>query len=165
MKKMELEEKIFSAMERIHTASRSALQKSVHGHGVSSLQAQIMHHIASRDSASVSQLAEHLKVSKPTISDAVAVLLDKKLVKKVIGAGDARSYHLALTAKGRTEATTIAGYAAPFLETLGELTDEQKQALWKALLQLLKTMQAQGLIPLQRMPFDGVGTIARRASR
>lgn len=151
MKDMELEEKIFSALERIHTASRSALQKSVHGHGVSTLQAQIMHHLASRGSASVSGLAEYLKVSKPTISDAVAILLEKKLIKKTIGAEDARGYRLALTPKGRNEAVKISNYSAPFLETLGSLTETQKTALWEALLQLLKTMQAQGLIPLQRM--------------
>ncbi len=151
---MDLEEKIFSALERLHIASRSGLQKSVLGYGVSVLQAQIMRHIDVRNSASVSQLAEQLKVSKPTISDAVASLLTKKLVKKVMVAEDARGYHLTLTPTGHTETSNIFNYATPFLETLNSLNNKQKEAFWDALLHLLKTMQEQGLIPPQRMCFS-----------
>jgi DNA-binding MarR family transcriptional regulator len=151
---MDLEEKIFSALERIHIASRSGLQKSVQGYGVSVLQAQIMRHVDLRKSASVSQLAEQLKVSKPTISDAVASLLEKELVKKIMGAEDARGYHLTLTDKGKIETSNIFSYATPFLKTLNSLNNEQKEAFWDALLYLLKTMQGQGLIPPQRMCFS-----------
>ena len=154
MQKMELEEKIFTALERIHTANRSSLQKSVHAHGISPLQAQIMHHIASRKTASISQLAEYLKVSKPTISDAAAILTEKKLLKKIIDAVNARSYQLVLTPKGRNETAKTSSYATPFLEALVRMKEEQKTALWEALLQLLMTLQTQGLIPLQRMCFS-----------
>ncbi len=149
-----IEEKIFSALERIHTACRSSLQQSVSENGVSSLQAQIMLFLQQRETASVSQLAEHLKLSKPTVSDAVAALSEKKLIKKSFSESDARGYLIILTTKGKQEIAKISGYAAPFLESLGTLTDGQKQALWDALLNLLRTMESQGLISRQRMCFS-----------
>ena len=151
---MELEDKIFSALERIHTASRSALQRTVSEHGISPLQAQIIHFLNRRGASSVSQLAEQIRVSKPTISDAVTVLLEKKLIKRIASQHDARSYALMLTAKGKSQATHLASYAAPFLDSVSELDKTQKAALWDALLHLLKTMEAQGLIPHQRMCFS-----------
>ena len=66
---------------------------------------------AGRLAATVTQLAYQLGVSKPTISDAVAALLDKKLLKKTVSAQDARAYHLSLTRRGRIHIDALASYA------------------------------------------------------
>lgn len=149
-----LDEKIFSALERIHTSSRSSLTRASHEQGLSPLQAQILHFIQRRDTSTVSQLADQLSVSKPTVSDAIASLLTKKLIKKTASKLDARGYSITLTAKGRNEAMILASYATPFLDSVGTLTEPQKQALWDALLNLMRTMENQGLIPHQRMCFS-----------
>lgn len=146
-----IDENILSALERIYTASRSALQQTGHAHGLSALQAQIITFIYRRSTATFTQLAQHLSVSKPTISDAVATLLDKRLLKKTINKLDARGYNLTLTQKGRTESIVLGSYAAPFLDSVRMLSPPQKTALWEALLHLLRTMELQGLIPHQRM--------------
>lgn len=151
---MDIVEKIFSALERIHTSSRSALTRAGHEHGLSPLQAQILHFVHRRSTASASQLADQLRVSKPTISDAIATLLTKKLIKKTASIEDARGYSITLTAKGRNEAVLLASYATPFLDSVNTLSEPQKQALWDALLNLLRTMENQGLIPHQRMCFS-----------
>jgi DNA-binding MarR family transcriptional regulator len=148
---MLLNEKIFSALERIHTSSKSALQRAGQSLGLSPLQAQIIFFVLLRGEANVSQLAEQLCVSKPTISDSVAALLSKKLIKKILGKEDARGYRAVLTTKGRSEAALLANYATPFQDSINALTESQKQALWDALLHLLQTMGVQGLIPYQRM--------------
>lgn len=145
------EEKIFSALERIHTASRGALQQAVTGHGVSALQAQILHALHRQEGVGASWLATQLHVSKPTISDVLASLLEKNLVRKTPHKADARSRLFTLTARGHRTAAHIADYARPFLGTVGTLNNAQKQALWEALLHLLRTMESQGLIPHQRM--------------
>lgn len=154
MHEMRLDEKIFSALERIHTSSRSALTRAGHEHGLSPLQAQILHFVHRRNTASASQLADQLRVSKPTISDAIATLLTKKLIKKNASTEDARGYNITLTAKGRNEALLLASYATPFLDSANTLSAQQKQALWDALIHLLRTMESQGLIPHQRMCFS-----------
>jgi len=146
-----IDENIFSALERIYTASRSALQQTVHAHGLSVLQAQIMAFIHRRSAATVTQLAHELSVSKPTISDAVATLVEKKLLRRAITAKDARGYTVSLTRKGQTETVELANYATPFLNSVHMLSAAQKNALWETLLQLLRTMESQGLIAHQRM--------------
>lgn len=148
---MSIEKKIFSALERIHTASRSALQRAATSHGISPLQAQILRFVDARSTASVSQLADQLRVSKPTVSDAVAALFEKGLIKKIVNKEDARASSLFLTRQGKQENAAINSYAGPFLDSVGQLTPEQKGALWGALLHLIQTMERQGLIPHQRM--------------
>lgn len=151
---MMIDEKIFSALERIYTSSRSALTRAGHEHGLSPLQAQILHFVYRRNATSVSQLADQIRVSKPTISDAIATLLTKKLIKKTASKEDARGYSITLTAKGHHEAMLLASYATPFLDSVNTLSELQKQSLWNALLNLLRTMENQGLIPHQRMCFS-----------
>lgn len=148
---MRIEQKIFSALERIHTASRAALQRAVVGHGMSPLQAQILRFVEARGAASVSLLADQLRVSKPTVSDAVSVLLEKGLAEKIANKDDARASSIFLTERGKRESAAIDSYAGPFLDSVGQLTPEQKDALWSALLHLIQTMERQGLIPHQRM--------------
>lgn len=148
---MYIEEKILSALERIHTASRASIQKAGQQHGLSPLQAQIMHYLRGHEDVNTTRLAEQFAVSRPTISDSVAALEKKKLIRKSFRAEDARGYTLALTAKGKVEAATLATYAGPFLESVGNLTDAQKQALMDALLNLLHTMEQQGLISRTHM--------------
>jgi len=146
-----IDENIFSALDRIHTASRSALQQTVHAHGLSVLQAQIMTFIHRRSEATVTQLAQQLTVSKPTISDAVATLVEKKLLKRAITAKDARGYTVSLTRKGQMETVELENYATPFVNSVHMLSAPQKDALWETLLHLLRTMESRGLIPHQRM--------------
>jgi DNA-binding MarR family transcriptional regulator len=148
---MRIEQKIFSALERIHTASRAALQRAVVGHCMSPLQAQILRFVEARGAASVSLLADQLRVSKPTVSDAVSVLLEKGLAEKIANKDDARASSIFLTERGKQESAAIDSYAGPFLDSVGQLTPEQKDALWGALLHLIQTMEAQGLISHQRM--------------
>jgi len=149
-----LVEKIFSALERIQTSVRASLTRASHEYGLSPLQTQILQFILRRESSTVSQLADQLCVSKPTVSDAIASLLGKKLIKKTVSKYDARGYSIMLTAKGRHDALLLAGYAKPVSDSVKTLTEIQKQALWDALLNLMRTMESQDLIPHQRMCFS-----------
>ena len=150
---VDLHEKIFFALERVHMATRSALQRTVHQQGMSPLQAQILCYLYQNESVCVSQLAEHFGLSKPTVSDAVGTLISKNMLEKKANPLDGRSFDLVLTSKGQEEAVLIAQYAAPFLESVAELTGEQQEALWDALLNLVRVMEGQAMIPHQRICF------------
>jgi DNA-binding MarR family transcriptional regulator len=147
---MIIEEKILSALERLHTVTRSSLQKAGQQQGLSPLHARILHRLQSGPQT-ISSLASQFRISKPTVSDSVAVLLMRKFVKKYADENDGRSHKIGLTPAGEKEASLLGAYAAPFLQSVGQMDDLQKQALWAALLNLLKIMQAQGLIPHDRM--------------
>ncbi|MDJ0625965.1 MAG: MarR family winged helix-turn-helix transcriptional regulator [Candidatus Caenarcaniphilales bacterium] len=149
---MELNKKILSAFERINTAMRFSLQKSGNLRNVSPLQAQILFYLLTNKQTSTSKIAEHLCVSKPTISDAVASIMKKKLIKKM-DSNDGRSYKVALTNKGIEEVKILSSFETSFLESINKLSDQQKHSTWEALLRLLKSMQEQGLIPMNKMCF------------
>lgn len=146
-----IEEKILSALERMHVATKSSLQKAVQQQNLSPLHAQALHYLRDNGPQPVSLLAMQLRVSKATISDSVASLRAKKLVKKQPDKNDRRSHRIALTAAGEKEAALLSVYAAPFLQSVSGMDETQKHALWEALLNLLKVMQAQGLVPPARM--------------
>jgi DNA-binding MarR family transcriptional regulator len=57
--------------------------------------------IRSFETPKVSDLSEHLRVSKPTIAIALKSLMDKGYVKKMQSADDKRIFNIELTKKGR----------------------------------------------------------------
>lgn len=149
-----IDEKIFFAIERIHTATRSALQHAAQEHKLSPLQAQILNYIDHREAANVSDLASYFRVSKPTVSDSVSTLITKGFVTKAMSKHDARGSEILLTEAGEQEVRAVDSYASPFLISLEALSDEQKKELWGALVLLIKTMEQQGLISHTRMCFS-----------
>lgn len=149
---MIVEEKILSALERLHVATRSSLQKAGQQQGLSPLHARILHRLQSGPQT-ISSLAAEFRISKPTVSDSVAILLVRNFVKKHADESDGRSHKISLTETGIQQAELLGAYAAPFLQSVGQMDEKQKEALWGALLNLIKIMQAQGLIPLSGMCF------------
>lgn len=150
-KEQNIEEKILSALERVHVATKSSLQKTVQQQNLSPLHAQILNHLRDNGPSGVSTLAVQLRVTKATISDSISSLHSRKLVKKLPDKTDRRSHRVSLTAAGEKEAALLSTYAAPFLKSVSTMDEAQKNALWEALLNLLKVMQTQGLIPPTRM--------------
>lgn len=149
---MELNEKIFASLERIAVATRSALQGAVHDHKLSPLQANILLHVHDHDVTTVSMLADAMKLSRPTVSDAVKSLLGKDLIKKQ-PISDSRSYQIVLSAEGQKTVLLVQQYAQPFFTSIDSLDSKQKTDLWEALIHLIYTMERQGLISHQRMCF------------
>lgn len=148
-----LDDKILSALERIHTASRATMQQAGQDHGLPLLQAQLIDHLRrhpqSRDS--ISTLADTFAVTAPTMSDSIRVLTGKGLVEKRPAAADRRALEIVLTPEGSALADKLRTYAAPVLKEIRSLQPSQKLALWGALIGLIDQMQTAGLIPLTRM--------------
>ena len=146
--------KIAAGIERLSTVFRAALWEEAKQYGLSPLQAQILVFIASHASAlsSVSHLAKEFAVTKATVSDAVRVLIEKKLLMKK-SLADARAFSLALTASGKKYVQNASGLTAFFDKTLAEIPEKDTAKIWEGLLLLLGHLQKAGIIPL-RMCFS-----------
>jgi len=151
-----LDDKILSALERLHTATRTAFAAQGYAHGLSPLQAQILHHLHRNpaQAVSVTLLAAIFRVTKPTVSDSIATLETKKLIEKNANKNDARGSTLRLTNLGLTMTSSISNYATPFLDSLQHIEPSQKEALWDALIHLLGVLKHNDLIPFTRMCFS-----------
>ncbi|PSJ40533.1 MarR family winged helix-turn-helix transcriptional regulator [Allosphingosinicella deserti] len=95
-------------------------------------------------------LAHLLGVSAPTASETVSALVAKQLAEKTPGS-DRRSLTLKLTQQGETIALRTADWP-DFLGTAVETLDPSEQAAFlRALVKIIRALQENGDIPVQRM--------------
>jgi DNA-binding MarR family transcriptional regulator len=120
---------------------------------ISPIQAQILifcrYH--PKDQCKVGYLAKEFNLSKPTISDAVKTLVEKKLVEREQQAGDFRSYSIFLTESGEQLAEKAGNYPSPIAQMLQTIPLENKMGGYYSLMKLLKEIQDIGILPQQRI--------------
>jgi DNA-binding MarR family transcriptional regulator len=95
-------------------------------------------------------LARELNVSDPTVSDAVAALLRKKLLTRRRDPLDGRSQQLALTPAGRRTAAMVSRWTAPAEVAASRLDRADAEALLDGLVKLIEKLHGADLIPVSR---------------
>lgn len=145
--------KIVTALERISEAFRVLLWQESKEHKLSPIQAQllvfVLHHKSEK--CKVSYLAKEFNMTKPTISDAVKVLLGKRLVAKNINPSDTRSYTISLTEPGMDIANKISYFTSAFQSPLDNMAVYEKEHLLVSLLNIIQHLNDMGIITVQRM--------------
>jgi DNA-binding MarR family transcriptional regulator len=105
-------------------------------------QFHILRHIR-RGRGSVSELAEAKNISRPAISQAVNILVNKGLVIRTPHVDDRRHIHLALTAAGNTLLDTVFEDTCQWMmQSLTPLSDAELQTLTRAMDSLKKIQSA-----------------------
>lgn len=150
-----LESKIVVALERLAEAFRVLLWDAGKSGGLSPLQVQILTFCAYHPPAlcRVHALAREFNMTRPTISDAVRVLVAKGFLLRTDDPDDARSHTLALTGEGMQWVQDSAGMMQPLYEAIRHMDLAGRQDLYARLLQIINTLQVTGLISLHRMCF------------
>ena len=145
--------KIVAALERISETFKVLLWEKANEHALSPIQIQIVLFIAyhSAEQASVSHLAREFNVSKPTISDAVKVLHQKGLVKKLKNEVDKRAYTLSLTSKGRSVLANTHDFGEP-IRILALTFSKRDQAHFLQMLnKMIYGLHNMNILGVQRM--------------
>lgn len=152
---MDLDTKIIYALERISDAYKSLLWDQAKSHGISPIQIQILLFIASHrpDLCNVSHLAREFNVTKPTISDAVRVLLTKGYLEKDHSTTDNRSFNLLTTDQGKQLIHQISLYRQPVAESLKKTDIDRKKAMFNTLTELIYRLNQEGVLTVQRTCF------------
>ncbi len=130
----------------LHEARRHALRT-----GLSTTQSSILGLLSLEGAKTPSDIANHLGVSLPTVSDSVRALLDKGLVKRRPDAHHRRATLLTLTRAGRVAGGRSASLPEFLGTAIGTLSDAQQERLLSALVLVLRALQENGQIPAQRM--------------
>jgi DNA-binding MarR family transcriptional regulator len=151
-----LEHKIVSGLERISLVYRTLLWEEAKKYGLSPIQVQILIFVQSHDAqlATVSRLSLEFNLTKPTISDAIKSLVEKKLVTRVSDKSDSRSFRIALTSSGRKLATNTENYTAPLVDMISQVDAENKLNLWQNITSLIRELNRAGLLTAQRACFS-----------
>lgn len=96
-------------------------------------------------------IAEALAVSAPTASDAMAALARKGLVERTQEGADRRAARFRLSAAGRIAAARAKEWPSFLESALAALPREEQATLNRALIAIVRALQLQGDIPIQRM--------------
>jgi DNA-binding MarR family transcriptional regulator len=148
-----VDSKIIAGLSKIGLALKLNNSRRSEDCGISPTQAQVLtylHFRAGKETV-LSQVANHLGVSLPTISDSVSSLVRKGLVVKKSSVVDARKVLLAFTPKGQKEAQELASWPDFFIKSLEGLTDQEKSVFLKLVIKMIRSLQDEDKIPLSQM--------------
>jgi DNA-binding MarR family transcriptional regulator len=147
-----LDNKIVAGLERLSQVFRVLLWEKAKVHGLSPIQIQLLifiqHHTI--DKSTVSYLAQEFNVTKPTISDAIKVLEQKKMIKKQGDESDTRSYNIRLTSAGKNIVSEAEHFVNPIAEVIAGISQPEKLVLWENIAKLISQLHQSGTINVQR---------------
>ena len=151
-----LDSKIVAGLERLSQVFRILLWEKAKEHSLSPIQIQLMIFIKyhSQDKSTISYLAQEFNFTKPTISDAIKVLEQKKLIKKFADSVDTRSYTIQLTPPGKKIVNETENFANPFTEIISKSTQSDKLVLWGHITKLIIQLNKLEVISVQRTCFN-----------
>jgi len=151
-----LDSKIVAGLERLSQVFRILLWEKAKEYSLSPIQIQLMifiqHH--SQDKTTISYLAQEFNFTKPTISDAVKVLEQKKLIIKFTDRVDTRSYTIQLTTQGKKIVFETENFANPLTKIISKSTQSDKLVLWDNITKLITQLNKLEVISVQRTCFN-----------
>lgn len=151
-----LDYKIVAGLERLSQVYRILLWEKAKEHSLSPIQIQLMifirHH--SQDKSTISYLAQEFNLTKPTISDAIKILAQKKLIKKNTDNNDTRSYTIQLTEQGKKIVLKTENFANPITTIIAKSTQADKLVLWDNITNLITQLNRLEVISIQRTCFN-----------
>lgn len=141
-------EKILTAMERLAHMLRSLLWEMSKELNLSPIQIHFLIYLSThpRELRRVSRLAQEFELSQATVSDAVKVLIEKKLIEKVPHEGDRRVAVLELTPKGNQIVSRLSEWNDPVNRVLDTLPQKNRERALVFLMKFIAGLQNQNVI-------------------
>jgi DNA-binding MarR family transcriptional regulator len=147
-----IDNKIVAGLERLSQVFKVLLWEKAKQHGLSPIQIQLLifiqHHAA--DKSTISYLALEFNVTKPTVSDAIKVLEQKNMIKKMLDQVDTRSYIIQLTIAGKKIVSDTEHFVSPVTEIIADINPPEKLILWQNITKLITQLHQYGFISVQR---------------
>jgi DNA-binding MarR family transcriptional regulator len=149
----DVDARIVAALERLSQVFRVRLREEARRRNLSPIQAQILvymlHHEV--ELRRVSQLAREFDLTQATVSDAVASLETKGLLRREQWPEDRRIVSLRLTPEGDGLATSLSNWADPIREHVEGFSQGERETAMGFLMELAGSLQRSGLITVARM--------------
>ncbi len=148
--------KIVTGLERISEAYKVLLWEKAKLLNLSPIQIQILIFIAHHNSelCKVSYLAREFNITKPTVSDAIKILIKKELVEKDTSPTDSRSYSILLTKNGKKILSQIDSFADPIRTQLNKMPAEELNQIFFTISKLVFQLNQAEILTIQRTCFS-----------
>ncbi len=139
-------------LERIAFVLRADLWVLAGQAGLNPTQAQVLNLLASRPNGlRAKDIAAHLSVSAPSMTDTLAALARKELITRDADPGSPKTVLVRPTEAGRALGERIAQASTQVGEALATLSVSAQAELLLTQIALIRQLQRAGAIPLQRM--------------
>ncbi len=144
--------KIVAGLERVSEAFKVLLWDKAKALGLSPIQIQLLIFVAYHkpELCNVSHLAKEFNITKPTVSDAVRILEQKKLIIKDFSPTDSRSYTIGLSTTGKKIVAETEDFANPLKTQLGHIEQNDLENLFTTVSQLIYQLNQSGILSVQR---------------
>jgi DNA-binding MarR family transcriptional regulator len=148
-----LEARLAIALEKVALAWNAGLWESAEPLGLTRTQSHLLLFLDRQPARTwvVGDLARWLEVSPATISEALTFLERKGHIQRSSSPQDRRKVRVSLTSSGRALAEELSRQNAFWVQVLSSLTGEEKRALLRALVKVIRGLQEQGRIRVARM--------------
>jgi DNA-binding MarR family transcriptional regulator len=149
----DVDARIVAALERLSQVFRVRLREEARRRNLSPIQAQFLVYLLHHDVElrRVSQLAREFDLTQATVSDAVASLETKGLLRREQWPEDRRIVSLRLTPEGDGLATSLSNWADPIREHVEGFSQGERETAMGFLMELAGSLQRSGLITVARM--------------
>ena len=119
--------------------------------GLTATQTRVLACLVQRGPMRISHLADEIGVRQPTASDSARALLRKNLIERRVDPEDARASLIHLTDPGRATARALDQSPDVLLDAIESLDDVERAIMLRALTTLVRRLQTENKIPVQRM--------------
>lgn len=149
----DIDSKIVVALERLSQVFNNLLWNQTKNFNLSPIQIKILVFVLTnpQENCTVTELANKFNLKKPTVSDAVASLVEKKYLTKKESNKDKRYFQLSLTTRGKNTAGDLIGWADSVRSSLHSSSTEEKLDVYIFLLKLIQSLEKAGIISLNKM--------------
>lgn len=149
----DLDSKIVVALERFSQVFHNLLWSKTKEFNLSPIQIKFLIFILTNNSknCTVTELGKKFNLTKATVSDAVASLVEKKYISKKGSSEDKRTTHLQLTKKGKEVSEELISWADPIRNALNNSPVTSKLDVYLYLLKLIESLERAGIISISRM--------------
>lgn len=150
-----IDAKIIAAFERISEVFRVLLWEKSKKVKLSPIQIQILIFLKYHELkyCTVNSLADEFNMTPATISDAVKIMVNKALIKKIRNQEDKRFQFLKITSKGDRIINNIYSFIEPFIPSLLNIIQGEKEILLSSLLKIIADLNSRKILMTRRMCF------------
>jgi DNA-binding MarR family transcriptional regulator len=146
-----LDERVAAALAKVSLAARHELRRAAAREGLSAVQAQVLAALVRERDSEMGTLAARLGLTAPTVTDAVAALERRGLVRRREDPEDRRRVLVRATARGRRLGVEMSLWPDLFRESIGALAPGEKEVLFRFLVRLIVSLLRKGVIQDARM--------------
>jgi len=151
MCKYNLENNLAQAMNKLSLAMKQDKWQGAQKLGLKPNQMQLLELLQSRGPLSLKDIAHHLGVTPPTVSDTVAILSKRLLINKTQGLDDSRRVEISLSDTGR-ELCAQSQNVTDITQDMFQCLSAQEQAeLLRLVIRVISRLEDEGKVSRSRM--------------